>query len=113
MSLERINRHGAARTRQTVLQDLVQAIAADAEVSRAYHSLRAGDREAALTRALQRHFGGETLRVYVPARTACADEVARRVVALATAPSCMAPAQIAQQLGITARHVRRILARAQ
>lgn len=110
MSLRRIG--PAQRTRQTALHELVTAITRDPDVDRAWHSLRAGDREAAVMRALQRHFGGEAVRVYVPTREVAADEIARRVRAMAAAPSCMAPAQIAEQLGITPRHVRRILARA-
>jgi AraC-like DNA-binding protein len=110
MSLRRIG--PAQRTRQTALHELVTAITRDPDVDRAWHSLRAGDREAAVMRALQRSFGGSAVRAYVPQlRERDADKLARQVCALAAAPSSLSPSQIAARLGVTPRHVRRILAR--
>jgi len=106
MSLERVSRG----PRQTLLRELVEAITADAEVNRAWQSLRAGDREAAVIRALTRSFGGEMVRLYVPLNAQDREERDRRVRAMAAPPACMDLQQIAKREQLSVRQVRRIVA---
>lgn len=60
---------------------------------------------------LQQKYAGESLRTYVPKRGGheARAERDRRIQALAAPPSSMPPARIAAQVGVSERHVRRLL----
>lgn len=61
---------------------------------------------------LMARYGGERLRVYIPKSGHDArEERDRRIRAMAAPPGCMAPAQIAAVVGVSERHVRRLLGR--
>ena len=114
MTTETMTPTGSSRTRHTLLRQLAHQAASHPRIEAAVIGAIRDVLPGVIEGLLREGYAGETVRIYAPRSDVVRAEQLRverdmRIVALATAPSNLSPAAIAEREGITPHRVRQIL----